>query len=90
MSSDTPKELGIDLVAAKIAEHDINGLLVIGGFEAFECMLDLLEARPKFKELCIPTIMIPATISNNVPGSDFSLGCDTALNEITTVSHTSF
>jgi len=30
--------------------------------------------------------MIPATISNNVPGTEFSLGCDTALNEITEVS----
>ena len=29
--------------------------------------------------------MIPATISNNVPGTEFSLGCDTALNEITEV-----
>ena len=27
------------------------------------------------------------TISNNVPGSDFSLGSDTALNEITDVSY---
>jgi hypothetical protein len=32
--------------------------------------------------------MIPATISNNVPGTEFSLGCDTALNEITEVSIT--
>ena len=30
-------------------------------------------------------IVIPATISNNVPGTEFSLGCDTALNEITEV-----
>ena len=29
--------------------------------------------------------MIPATISNNVPGTEFSLGCDTALNEITEI-----
>lgn len=29
--------------------------------------------------------MIPSTISNNVPGTEFSLGCDTALNEITEI-----
>ncbi|KAI0232917.1 ATP-dependent 6-phosphofructokinase, partial [Lamellibrachia satsuma] len=29
--------------------------------------------------------VIPSTISNNVPGSDFSLGCDTALNEIANI-----
>ena len=31
-------------------------------------------------------IMIPASVSNNVPGSDFSIGADTALNTITDVS----
>ncbi|KAG9340267.1 hypothetical protein JZ751_021710 [Albula glossodonta] len=33
--------------------------------------------------LCIPLVVIPATVSNNVPGSDFSIGADTALNTIT-------
>lgn len=28
-------------------------------------------------------VMVPATVSNNVPGSDFSIGSDTALNTIT-------
>ncbi|MPC14048.1 ATP-dependent 6-phosphofructokinase [Portunus trituberculatus] len=49
-------------------------------FEQLMC-----EARSKYPEFCIPMVVIPATISNNVPGSDFSLGCDTALNEITEV-----
>lgn len=31
-------------------------------------------------------VMVPATVSNNVPGSDLSIGADTALNAITTVS----
>lgn len=30
-------------------------------------------------------VVLPATISNNVPGSDFSIGSDTALNEITEI-----
>ena len=30
-------------------------------------------------------MVIPGTISNNVPGTEFSLGCDTALNEITEI-----
>jgi len=30
-------------------------------------------------------IVIPATISNNVPGTDFSLGADTSLNAIADV-----
>uniref|UniRef100_A0A3B3BQ76 Phosphofructokinase, muscle b n=1 Tax=Oryzias melastigma TaxID=30732 RepID=A0A3B3BQ76_ORYME len=37
----------------------------------------------KYEELCIPLVIVPATVSNNVPGSDFSIGADTALNMIT-------
>jgi 6-phosphofructokinase len=53
--------------------------------QAYQAGLQLQEARPQYKEFCIPIVVIPSTISNNVPGTDFSLGCDTALNEITEV-----
>lgn len=43
-------------------------------------MLQLVEARGQYEELCIIMCVIPATISNNVPGTDFSLGSDTAVN----------
>lgn len=43
-------------------------------------VLQLFEARSHYDELCIPMCVIPATISNNVPGTDFSLGADTAVN----------
>lgn len=43
-------------------------------------------AREKCDEFCVPMVMVPATVSNNVPGSDFSIGADTALNTITDVS----
>jgi len=46
----------------------------------------LAEAREQYPEFCIPMTMIPATISNNVPGTDFTLGTDTALNAICDVS----
>ncbi|GLD55009.1 ATP-dependent 6-phosphofructokinase, platelet type-like isoform X7 [Lates japonicus] len=57
---------------------------VIGGFEAFLSLLELLTARGKYDEFCVPMVMVPATVSNNVPGSDLSIGADTALNAITT------
>jgi hypothetical protein len=34
---------------------------------------------------CPVQVVLPATISNNVPGTDFSIGADTALNEITEI-----
>ncbi|XP_077347238.1 ATP-dependent 6-phosphofructokinase, platelet type isoform X2 [Lithobates pipiens] len=71
-----------DQIAEQIRSNSINALLVIGGFEAFEGMLELAEARTTYEEFCIPMCVLPATISNNVPGTDLSLGADTALNAI--------
>lgn len=42
----------------------------------------MFEGRTHYQELCIPMCVIPATISNNVPGTDFSLGADTAVNAV--------
>jgi len=53
--------------------------------QALECLLQLYEARATFEEFCIPMCMLPATISNNVPGTNLSIGADTALNAIVEV-----
>uniref|UniRef100_A0A7M4EK44 ATP-dependent 6-phosphofructokinase n=1 Tax=Crocodylus porosus TaxID=8502 RepID=A0A7M4EK44_CROPO len=70
-------------ISATINDFSIHGLIIIGGFEAFTGSLEMIDGRAKFEELCIPICVIPATVSNNVPGSDFSIGADTALNTIT-------
>uniref|UniRef100_A0A673MK44 6-phosphofructokinase n=1 Tax=Sinocyclocheilus rhinocerous TaxID=307959 RepID=A0A673MK44_9TELE len=67
-------------IVANISKYNIQSLLVIGGFEAYEGVLQLVVARGRYDELCIAMCVIPATISNNVPGTDFSLGADTAVN----------
>ncbi|XP_041670472.1 ATP-dependent 6-phosphofructokinase, platelet type isoform X2 [Cheilinus undulatus] len=74
----------VEKIAEQMRKHNINALLVIGGFEAFLSLLELLTARGKYDEFCVPMVMVPATVSNNVPGSDLSIGADTALNAITT------
>uniref|UniRef100_A0A674IXC9 ATP-dependent 6-phosphofructokinase n=1 Tax=Terrapene triunguis TaxID=2587831 RepID=A0A674IXC9_9SAUR len=74
----------LEEISATISSFNIHGLIIIGGFEAFTGSLELVEGRGKYEELCIPVCVIPATVSNNVPGSDFSIGADTALNTITT------
>ncbi|CAL8401129.1 ATP-dependent 6-phosphofructokinase, platelet type isoform X7 [Gadus morhua] len=73
----------VDKIAEQMRLHNINALLVIGGFEAYLSLLELQEARGTHEEFCVPMIMVPATVSNNVPGSDLSVGADTALNAIT-------
>ncbi|XP_074123285.1 ATP-dependent 6-phosphofructokinase, platelet type isoform X1 [Sminthopsis crassicaudata] len=73
----------LERIAEQMRIHNINALLVIGGFEAYLGLLELSAAREKYEEFCVPMVMVPATVSNNVPGSDFSIGADTALNTIT-------
>ncbi|XP_071774465.1 ATP-dependent 6-phosphofructokinase, liver type [Centroberyx gerrardi] len=70
----------MEKIVDTIRKYGISALLVIGGFEGYEGVLQLFEARGRYDELCIPMCVIPATISNNVPGTDFSLGADTAVN----------
>ncbi|XP_048018229.1 ATP-dependent 6-phosphofructokinase, platelet type isoform X4 [Megalobrama amblycephala] len=73
----------IDKIAEQMRIHNINALLVIGGFEAYLGLMELQAARSQHTELCVPMVMVPATVSNNIPGSDLSIGADTALNAIT-------
>ncbi|KFW89012.1 6-phosphofructokinase type C, partial [Manacus vitellinus] len=73
----------LEKIAEQMRTNNINALMVIGGFEAYLGLLELSAAREKYDEFCVPMIMVPATVSNNVPGSDFSIGADTALNTIT-------
>lgn len=80
-----PKEDQLTQIAQRLKEYEIQALLIVGGFEGYQTGLTFINARDKFEEFRIPIAMIPATISNNVPGTEFSLGCDTALNEITEI-----
>ncbi|XP_063318104.1 ATP-dependent 6-phosphofructokinase, platelet type isoform X3 [Pelmatolapia mariae] len=73
----------LDKIAEQMRIHNINALLVVGGFEAYVGLLELSAARDKYEEFCVPMVMVPATVSNNIPGSDLSIGSDTALNAIT-------
>uniref|UniRef100_A0A8C7N931 Phosphofructokinase, platelet n=1 Tax=Oncorhynchus kisutch TaxID=8019 RepID=A0A8C7N931_ONCKI len=73
----------LDKIAEQIRIHNINALLVIGGFEAILGVIELSAARDKYNDFCVPMVMVPATVSNNILGSDISIGADTALNAIT-------
>ncbi|XP_075964700.1 ATP-dependent 6-phosphofructokinase, liver type isoform X1 [Anarhichas minor] len=76
----TLPEKHMEKIVETITKFNISALLVVGGFEGYAGVLQLFEARSRYDELCIPMCVIPATISNNVPGTDFSLGADTAVN----------
>ncbi|KAF8992840.1 6-phosphofructokinase [Cyathus striatus] len=74
----------IDLgaIASKFQKFNFDGLLLIGGFEAFSALLILEEGRKYYPAFHIPMVHLPATISNNVPVTEYSLGSDTSLNAL--------
>ncbi|SAL97232.1 hypothetical protein [Absidia glauca] len=80
------KDVDMGMVAYQLQKNDIQALMLVGGFEAFSSLVELDKVRSEYPSLCIPIALIPATISNNVPGTDFSLGCDTSLNVIVSAS----
>ncbi|KAL4765287.1 ATP-dependent 6-phosphofructokinase [Aspergillus foveolatus] len=71
-----------DEVAKCFKEHKFDALFVVGGFEAFTAVSQLRQARDKYDAFKIPMVVLPATISNNVPGTEYSLGSDTCLNAL--------
>ena len=62
--------------------YKFDALFVIGGFEAFTAVSELRKARNEFPAFKIPMVILPATISNNVPGTEYSIGSDTCLNAL--------
>ena len=77
-----PSDSGMDLIADLIEQYGFDALFIVGGFEAFHSVAQLRKAREEYPSLCIPICLLPATISNNVPGTEYSLGSDTCLNEL--------
>jgi 6-phosphofructokinase 1 len=76
------KDIGIENVAQVFAKHKLDALFAIGGFEAFTAISELRKARKHYSAFKIPMVVLPATISNNVPGTEFSIGSDTCLNAL--------
>jgi 6-phosphofructokinase 1 len=75
---------GSDLyaIARVIEDKHIEALLVIGGWSGYESVYTMLNSRDNFPAFNIPIICLPASINNNLPGTEFSIGADTALNSI--------
>ena len=59
----------------RLQEEGIDGLVVIGGDGSF-------RGAQKLAQLGFPTVGIPATIDNDISGTDFTIGFDTAVNTV--------
>jgi 6-phosphofructokinase 1 len=67
-------------IARQLEAHRIDGLLVIGGWDGYQAAYQLFSKRDDFPTFNIPIVCLPASIDNNLPGSQLSIGADTALN----------
>lgn len=65
------REKGIE----NLKKFGIEGLVVIGGDGSF-------MGAKKLTELGFPCVGVPGTIDNDIPGTDFTIGFDTALNTV--------
>lgn len=68
-------DAGIDEAAAKLKEHNIDGLIVIGGDGSF-------QGADKLGRKGIKVIGIPGTIDNDLAYTDYTIGFDTAVNTV--------
>ncbi len=65
---------GRAVAARNLRERDIDGLVVIGGDGSFR------GAYKLFEEHAFPVVGIPATIDNDIYGTDVAIGFNTAIN----------
>ncbi|MFV8827550.1 6-phosphofructokinase [Alkalihalobacterium sp. APHAB7] len=68
-------EAGQKKAIEQLKKYGIEGLVVIGGDGSY-------RGAQKLTEHGYPTIGVPGTIDNDIPGTDFTIGFDTALNTI--------
>lgn len=75
-------EHDLDQIAKTILRHNIRGLITIGGWGTYLKVQQLIDNSDRFPSLRIPVVLVPASIDNNLPCTEFCIGADTALNNI--------
>jgi 6-phosphofructokinase 1 len=70
-------EEGMETAYQNLKKHDIDGLVVIGGDGTFTGALRFSKRYPD-----IAVMGVPGTIDNDLYGSDYTLGFDTATNTV--------
>ena len=79
---DVPTKADLYPIARHLEENKVQGILMIGGWAGYETAHLLYKERQNYPAFNIPIICLPAAIDNNLPGSELSIGSDTALNNI--------
>lgn len=72
----------LDRLAAVLQDRAITAMILIGGMDAYQNAEVMAAHYRRYPALQIPVLVVPASINNNLPGTDFAIGADTALNNI--------
>jgi len=75
-------DTSIAAIAQVCATEKIDGVVAIGGHHAFKASHTLMAAAREHPALAIPLVCVPATINNDLPATEQTVGSDTALNTI--------
>ena len=70
-------------ISRAIEDHRIDALLMIGGWNGYQAVELMHREAERFPACGLPVVCVPASIDNNLPGSELAIGADTALNVIT-------
>lgn len=76
------KPADLALIAENIQKYRIKGIIAIGGWGTYVKIAELAAQRENFDAFNIPMVLVPATIDNNLPLTEYCVGTDTALNNI--------
>ncbi|TFB25028.1 6-phosphofructokinase [Filobacillus milosensis] len=74
-SEEFKTEEGQQKAIDQLDAHGIEALVVVGGDGSF-------RGAQKLTEKGVPCIGVPGTIDNDIPGTDYTIGFDTALNTV--------
>ncbi len=69
-------------IEKNLSASGIDGLIVIGGLSGCRGALNIWKTCQKPDGGKLAVVCLPATVSNNLPGTEVSVGADTALNNI--------
>lgn len=78
----TPSSEEFYSVSRTLENNRIDGLLIIGGHRAYEAAWRMESEKGRYPGFKIPVMCLPATIDNNLPGWEMSVGADTALDSV--------
>ncbi len=70
-------------IAGTVEREGIDTLVMIGGWSGYQACHELVTARHRLPGLDVSVLAVPATIDNDLPGTDLTIGSDSALNSIT-------